>query len=112
MWRAPTHALAVTPPRALTGLPPGPLPAAWAAARCRQVKSHAAEAALPEFDFERKVGRKIQLQKFRRQVRRGAVSVDARRWKDMHLWHLVRCWCMPLLIESLWLSPRSLLLLV
>lgn len=32
------------------------------------MKNAAAEADLPEFDFERKVGRKIQLQKFRRSV--------------------------------------------
>ncbi|KAI3430584.1 hypothetical protein D9Q98_005177 [Chlorella vulgaris] len=32
------------------------------------VKSQAAEGELPEFDFERKVGMKIQLQKFRRSV--------------------------------------------
>jgi len=32
------------------------------------VKSEAAEARMPDFDFERKVGAKIQLQKFRRSV--------------------------------------------
>ena len=32
------------------------------------MKSAAAEAELPAFDFERKVGLKIQLQKFRRSV--------------------------------------------
>lgn len=35
---------------------------------CSAIKSAAAEAELPEFDFKRKVGGKIQLQKFRRSV--------------------------------------------
>lgn len=39
-----------------------------------QVKSMAAESALPNFDFDKKVGRKMALQKFRRQVGRASVG--------------------------------------
>ena len=35
---------------------------------CRQIKSARAEAALPEFDLGRRVGRKIGLQRMRRGV--------------------------------------------
>ena len=42
-------------------------PPSWPAP-LRSVKSEAAEAELPAFDFERRVGLKIQLQKFRRSV--------------------------------------------
>ena len=43
--------------------------------RCRRIKSQRAEAALPQFDLGRKVGRKIGLQKLRRAV--VLVVVDA-----------------------------------
>lgn len=35
---------------------------------CRQIKSAMAEAALPEFDLAKRVGRKLALQRFRRSV--------------------------------------------
>ena len=43
--------------------------------RCRRIKSQRAEAALPQFDLGKKVGRKIGLQKMRRAV--VLVVVDA-----------------------------------